>query len=51
MNDLLMGDAVVIPLVARTSPTSARSRRLVGVVPNAWESELWNIGEWSKTGE
>jgi peptide/nickel transport system substrate-binding protein len=51
MNDLLIGDAVVIPLVARTSPTSARSRRLVGVVPNAWESELWNIADWSKTND
>jgi peptide/nickel transport system substrate-binding protein len=50
MNDLLVSDVVIIPLVARTSPTSGRSTQLQGVNPNPWDSELWNVGEWSKSG-
>lgn len=48
MNDLLVSDVVVIPLVARTQPTDGRSKALKGVIPNAWDSVLWNIADWQK---
>jgi peptide/nickel transport system substrate-binding protein len=48
MNDLLVQDVVVIPLVARTQPTDARAKTLKGVVPTAWDSVLWNVADWSK---
>lgn len=50
MNDILINDVVLIPLVARKAPVSGRSKQLQGVVPNPWESELWNIADWTKTG-
>ncbi len=48
MNDLLVSDVVVIPLVARTQPTDGRSKALKGVIANAWDSVLWNIADWAK---
>jgi peptide/nickel transport system substrate-binding protein len=48
MNDLLVSDVVVIPLVARSSPFSAASKQLKGIVANPWDSEMWNIADWSK---
>jgi peptide/nickel transport system substrate-binding protein len=50
MNDILISDVVIIPLVARKGPVSGRSKQLQGIVPNPWESELWNIADWTKTG-
>jgi peptide/nickel transport system substrate-binding protein len=50
MNDILVGDVVVIPLVARTQPTDGKSKQLQGTVPNPWDSVLWNIADWTKTG-
>ncbi|MFN8498340.1 MAG: peptide ABC transporter substrate-binding protein [Anaerolineae bacterium] len=47
-NDTLVNDVVVIPLVARTSPTSGKVKDLKGPTPNPWSSELWNIADWSK---
>jgi peptide/nickel transport system substrate-binding protein len=37
----------MIPLVRRGA-ISARSHELLSVQMNAWDSELWNIGEWSR---
>jgi len=48
MNDLLVSDVVVIPLVARKSPVSGISKSLKGTQPNPWDSEMWNIADWSK---
>lgn len=48
MNDLLISDVVLIPLVARTQPTDGRSKALKGLIANAWDSVLWNIADWSK---
>lgn len=48
MNDLLVEDVVVIPLVARKSPVSGVSKALKGIKPNPWDSEMWNIAEWTK---
>ena len=47
LNDKLVNDGVVIPLVYR-GLTSAYSNRLAGVRQNAWDSELWNIADWSR---
>ena len=45
MNDLVVQDYVVIPLVRRAS-VSAYSGRLKGVRVSPWDSELWNVHEW-----
>ncbi len=48
-NDILINDVVAIPLVARTSPTSGKSKDLKGPIPNGgWSTELWNIADWYK---
>ncbi len=47
-NDLLVNEGVVIPLVARTSPTSGKAKDLKGPIADPWGSELWNIADWSK---
>ena len=45
MNDMLMQDYVMIPLVYR-GRVSAHSNSLGGVQLNTWDSELWNIADW-----
>jgi peptide/nickel transport system substrate-binding protein len=50
MNDILISDVVLIPLVARTQPTDGKSKALQGIRPNPWDSVLWNLAEWTKTG-
>lgn len=47
LNDMLMQDGAMIPLIHR-GRVSARSGKLAGVVMNAWDSELWNIADWSR---
>ena len=47
MNDMLMKDYAMIPLIHRGS-VSAHSLKLKGVRMNAWDSELWNIADWSR---
>jgi len=46
-NDILVNDVVCIPLVARSTP-SAMIKGLKGPTGNQWDTELWNIAEWSK---
>jgi peptide/nickel transport system substrate-binding protein len=48
MNDMLMQDYVMIPLVHRGQP-SAVANRLQNVKVNPWDSELWNIADWTAT--
>ena len=45
MNDMLMQEYVIIPLVDR-GRVSAHSNTLGGVVLNTWDSEMWNIADW-----
>ena len=45
MNDLLVQNHVLIPLVARGF-VSAYSKSLGGVKVNAWDSEISNIADW-----
>ncbi|MEO8396989.1 MAG: peptide ABC transporter substrate-binding protein, partial [Chloroflexota bacterium] len=45
-NDLVVQSGAVIPLVWRAS-VSAASNRISGVKINAWDSEEWNIADWT----
>ncbi len=47
-NDILVSDVVMIPLVSRATPASGKAKDLKGNIPNPWDSELWNIADWSK---
>lgn len=47
LNDLLVQNYVLIPLVHRGS-VSAHANTLQGVRMNAWDSEMWNVAEWSR---
>jgi peptide/nickel transport system substrate-binding protein len=48
MNNLLVSEMLVIPLVACTQPTDGKSKELQGITPNPWDSPLWNIAEWTR---
>jgi peptide/nickel transport system substrate-binding protein len=45
MNDMLMSEYVIIPLVYR-GRVSARANSLGGVIINSWDSEIWNTADW-----
>ncbi|MEM7733518.1 MAG: peptide ABC transporter substrate-binding protein [Pseudomonadota bacterium] len=47
MNDMLMQDYILLPLVDR-GRISAHANSLRGVQINAWDSELWNIADWHR---
>ena len=47
MNELLIQDAAVIPLVALTTPVLV-SKDLKGYEFTAWDSDVWNIQDWYK---
>jgi len=38
----------VIPLINRTFATSGVSKSLKGVDPTPWDSEMYNIADWTK---
>jgi peptide/nickel transport system substrate-binding protein len=48
LNDILTKDVVNIPLINRTNTTSGVSKSLKGVDPSPWDSEMYNIQDWSK---
>jgi peptide/nickel transport system substrate-binding protein len=47
MNDLIIEEAILIPLVDRAGVHGV-SNTLVGVDLTAWDSELWNIKDWRR---
>jgi peptide/nickel transport system substrate-binding protein len=47
MNDMLMQEGAMIPLVHRGN-NSAHAVTLAGVRLNPWDSELWNIADWTR---
>ena len=47
MNDNIVQSNVLIPLVFR-GEVSAHSNTIEGVEINGWDSELWNIEEWTR---
>lgn len=48
MNDKLVQNYVTLPLIDR-GRVSAHAASLHGVRLNTWDSELWNIADWSRT--
>lgn len=50
MNDMLVQNYVMIPLVHR-GDVSAHSNTLLGVRMNTWDSELWNIADWTRASQ
>ncbi|RBI75239.1 peptide ABC transporter substrate-binding protein [Roseovarius sp. TE539] len=50
LNDMIVQDHAVLPLVDR-GRVSAVAADLGGVRLNTWDSELWNIADWHRTGE
>jgi hypothetical protein len=50
-NDLMVSQVVVIPLVARSQPSpDGISKSIQGDIPNPWDSVLWNVADWVRTG-
>ena len=50
MNDMLTKDTMtIVPLVDR-GRVSAHANTLGGVILNTWDSELWNVADWYRTG-
>ncbi len=47
MNDMLMQEGAMIPLVHRGS-VSAHANSLMGVKLNVWDSQMWNVADWSR---
>lgn len=47
MNDMLVEDGVIIPVVHRAEPSGV-SDRLQGFNPTPWDQNTWNIAEWRK---
>ena len=47
MNDMLMQEYVIIPLVHR-GRNAAHANTLGGVIMNVWDSELWNAADWHR---
>lgn len=47
MNDMLVQTGAIIPLIHRGS-VSAHANSLEGVLINPWDSELWNIADWTR---
>ena len=45
MNDIIINNGVIIPLVFRGS-VSAHSNSVGGVDMNGWDSEMWNVEDW-----
>lgn len=47
LNDIMVGDVAVIPLIDRFTP-EGKSKDLKGPAPSPFDSELWNIEVWYK---
>jgi len=48
MNDMLMQNYIMLPITHRAS-VSARSNTLGGVDMNVWDSQMWNVADWTRT--
>ncbi|WGH78144.1 peptide ABC transporter substrate-binding protein [Jannaschia ovalis] len=49
LNDMIVQNGGMIPLVHR-GRLSAHANDLGGIKLNVWDSELWNIADWYRTG-
>lgn len=45
---MIVNDGLVIPLVNRGEP-SAISNTLKGAKLNPWDSQLWNVADWTRS--
>ena len=50
LNDMMVENGGMLPLVHR-GRLSAHATSLGGIDLNVWDSELWNIADWYRTGE
>jgi peptide/nickel transport system substrate-binding protein len=50
LNDKLVQEGILIPLVNRGS-VSAWADSLLGVRLNAWDSEMWNVADWTRASQ
>ena len=50
LNDIMVEQGGMIPLVHR-GRLSAHATSLGGIDLNVWDSELWNIADWYRTGD
>lgn len=48
LNDMLVQGGAMIPLIHRGS-VSAHANTLLGVRMNPWDSELWNVADWTRS--
>jgi peptide/nickel transport system substrate-binding protein len=46
-NDIIINDGGIIPLIARSNITSGYNSKLQGINGSPWDSEMWNIAEWT----
>jgi peptide/nickel transport system substrate-binding protein len=46
LNDLLIGENVILPLVFRSSPSAVSNSIDIGGDVNGWDSEHWNQEDW-----
>jgi peptide/nickel transport system substrate-binding protein len=49
MNDVLVQDYILIPLIHRGIPFG-RTNSLEGVRFNLWDTPLWNVADWARSG-
>jgi peptide/nickel transport system substrate-binding protein len=47
LNDMIVNSASFIPLIHR-GRVSVKSNTLAGVLLNPWDSELWNVADWTR---
>jgi peptide/nickel transport system substrate-binding protein len=48
LNDILVNDVAVIPLINRFTP-NGKAKNLEGPTHNTFDSSIWNIHEWRRT--
>jgi peptide/nickel transport system substrate-binding protein len=49
LNDILVQDYAQLPLVFRAGAQAAYSNTLDNVEINGWDSELWNLADWTRS--
>ncbi|MBM3134130.1 MAG: peptide ABC transporter substrate-binding protein [Chloroflexi bacterium] len=47
MNDMVVDDVAVIPLIEKAYPVIAHSKALKGIVTHSWDSDLWDLVDWT----
>ena len=47
LNDMLVNDVVIVPLINRVTP-SGKAKDIVGPTYNSFDSNLWNVGTWTR---